>query len=71
MVSYTAAILLSSFVLCVLANGFESPTDATSTLVVDGTPGSGRQIPDTFLGAFFEVSYVLISSRFCYLCHDL
>ncbi|XP_029127966.1 alpha-L-arabinofuranosidase 1-like [Cajanus cajan] len=33
--------------LCCLA-------EQTSTLIVDGAKGSGRKIPDTFFGAFFE-----------------
>ncbi|XLS62051.1 hypothetical protein HN51_016279 [Arachis hypogaea] len=55
--SYSSSNLLSSFVLCVVlvANAFQWFTsDATSTLMVDGSPNSGRPIPNTFLGAFFE-----------------
>ncbi|XP_020960341.1 alpha-L-arabinofuranosidase 1-like isoform X2 [Arachis ipaensis] len=55
--SYSSSNLLSSFVLCVVlvANAFQCFTsDATSTLMVDGSPNSGRPIPNTFLGAFFE-----------------
>ncbi|RYR04158.1 hypothetical protein Ahy_B06g083747 [Arachis hypogaea] len=45
--------LLSLLALCFLSNA-NARVNHTSTLVVDGSKGSGRQIPDTFFGAFFE-----------------
>ncbi|XP_027351122.1 alpha-L-arabinofuranosidase 1-like [Abrus precatorius] len=44
------------FLLCLVccASGCFGDATQISTLVVDGSKGSGRQIPDTFFGAFFE-----------------
>lgn len=56
--SCSLALLQLFTVVCVLFQCFAIKVDAdqNTTLVVDASDASGRLIPETFFGIFFEVS---------------
>lgn len=49
-------------VVCLLVQCFDAKVhaDLNATLVVDASLASGRPIPDTLFGLFFEVSIIIV-----------
>ena len=57
-------ILLHIFIVIGLAfqcSAIQADANQTATLLVDASDASGRKIPDTFFGIFFEVSNKLVT----------
>lgn len=51
------AFLCSNLAVCFIVFQIcSADANPISTLAVDGSGGSGRRIPDTFFGAFFEAN---------------
>lgn len=54
-------VIYALFLVCIIANYgvCELKANKTATLTVDASSQSGRKIPDTLFGIFFEVIFEL------------